>query len=267
MNDAADVHWGVDAIDPKGPNLPALKARFLLDHVPERGSVVEIGCGEGKLLRTIARRRPGLDLHGCDVREPRTPPDVFTFRRIENGLPYASASMDAVLLFDVLEHVPDPAGTIAEAARILRPGGRLVAFVPVEGEPASFYSLFRLALGADTYARTKEHIQAFRHRELRELVERRFELLEVRYAYHLLGQAMDASFFAAARLPFVRNFWWKDNVYYNAQPKKQSASSRVLNLLLEAGNFAAWLESTLLASVRTGSAGVLLVGELRHPTA
>ena len=39
--------------------------------------------------------------------------------------PFAAASFDAVTLWDVLEHLPDPHAAVAELARVLRPGGRL----------------------------------------------------------------------------------------------------------------------------------------------
>jgi SAM-dependent methyltransferase len=262
----ADSHWGAEAVDPSGPNLPALKARFLIDHVPQTGKVAEIGSGDGKLLRTLARHRPGLTLYGCDVRVPQTKPDAYTFAKIEDGrLPFADDALDAVLIFDVLEHVPEPESMLREAARVVRPGGKLVAFIPVEGEPLSFYEVYRRALGRDTYAVTKEHIQAFTHRGLRELIERYFTVSEVRYAYHPLGQLMDASFFAAAKLKFVRDFWWKENRYYNAPKaeKKASAASVVMNKLLELGNLAAFAESTVLGGVRAGSAGILVEASVR----
>jgi SAM-dependent methyltransferase len=45
-------------------------------------------------------------------------------------LSFASASLDAILTFDVLEHVPDYERAIAEFARCLRPGGHLIMTVP-----------------------------------------------------------------------------------------------------------------------------------------
>jgi SAM-dependent methyltransferase len=43
---------------------------------------------------------------------------------------YTSESFDAIHLCHVIEHVPDPQGLLAECARLLRPGGKLVIFTP-----------------------------------------------------------------------------------------------------------------------------------------
>jgi 2-polyprenyl-3-methyl-5-hydroxy-6-metoxy-1,4-benzoquinol methylase len=258
-----DAHWGAEAVDPRGKNLPALKARFLLDHLPNEGRVLEVGSGDGKLLRTLHAQKPALELHGCDVRDPGTPPDVYEFRRLGDTIPMADNSLDVVFMFDVLEHVPSPEIMLAEAARVCRPNGKFLAFVPIEGEKFSFYELYRLALGRDTYRLTKEHVQAYTHGSLRALLEQQFELTDVKYVYHLMGQFMDATFFAAARARTLRAFWWNDNVYYNADQRDVGVGSYALNKLLELGNGIAWAESTLLARTRFGSAGIMLEGRPR----
>lgn len=260
-----DAHWGAEAVDPRGRNLPSLKARFLVDHLPQSGRVLEVGSGDGKLLRTLAAHRPSLELHGCDVREPGTPPDVYEFRRMTDTIPTPDDSFDAVYMFDVLEHVPSPERVLAEAARVCRTNGKWLAFIPIEGEKLSFYELYRRALGDDTYELTKEHVQAFTHRGIRALSERYFELGDIHYVYHLLGQFMDATFFAAARARKLRAFWWNDNVYYNTQKQGVSAGSSALNRLLELGNWIAWAESSLLPRTRFGSAGILVEGRPRKP--
>jgi SAM-dependent methyltransferase len=245
--------------------LPALKADFMIGHAPAVGDAMEIGCGEGKMLRTLGRHLPGLRLHGCDVREPASA-QGFAFTRLDPAtgrLPYDDARFDAVLVMDVLEHVPDPRRLLAEAARVLKPGGRLVGFVPVEGETLSFYEFWRRALGPNIYADTKEHVQAFTHDALRSMLQERFEIRELRYAYHALGQLMDASFFAATRIPALRAFWWKDNAYYNKAPQKKGALTVTLNGLLKVGNGLAWAESKLLARSRLGAAGILVDARVR----
>jgi SAM-dependent methyltransferase len=237
--------------------------------MPERGRVVEVGSGEGKILRTLARHHPDLELHGCDIRTPEVPPDVYQAHRMGRDIPLPDGSMDAVLFADVLEHVPDPRHLLAEAARVLRPGGRLVACIPIEGEPISLYALFRRILGDDTYALTKEHVNAFTHEGLRSLVSEHFVVSKVRYAYHAMGHAMDATFFAAARAPWLRNFWWQDNVFYNSDKREAPGLSGLMNRLLVVGNVVAWAESRLLARTRMTSAAVLVdaVVSARQPDA
>jgi ubiquinone/menaquinone biosynthesis C-methylase UbiE len=263
------VRWGTEAVDPGEKTLPSLKIAYLLAHIPDHGTVLEIGSGEGKILKTLATHRPGLDLHGCDVRDPATAPDHYAFHRLEQDLPLPDQGCDVVLIFDVLEHVPDPAHTLSEAARVLRPDGKLIACIPVEGQRLSFYSLYRRLFGRDLYAQTKEHIQAFTHPGLRQLIESAFDIGDVRYLYHFLGQFMDATFFALMKAKPLQRFWWQDNVCYNPGKSDVSAWSSTLNRLLQAGNTVAWRESTALANVRFGSAAVLVQAKVRprSPTA
>ncbi len=257
--------WGSVIVDPSQPSLPSLKIRFLLDHVSTSGKVLEVGSGGGKVLRTLAHYLPKTELFGCDVTDPQVPAKEYTFRKIEDGIPYEAASFDSVLLFDVLEHVPDPAKLLADVARVLKPSGNLVAFIPIEGEPISFYEVFRRLLGSDLYAETKEHIQAFTHAGLASLLANSFDVKTVKYAYHPLGQAMDAAFFAAMRLKRIQSFWWKDNSLYHGKKTGTPALSRALNLAMEAANAVAWAESTALSATRVGSAGVLVSAGLRRP--
>ena len=57
-------------------------------------------------------------------------------------LPFADATLDGVICLEVLEHVPDPAGVIAEIARVLRPGGQawlsMPFLYPVHDAPYDF---------------------------------------------------------------------------------------------------------------------------------
>lgn len=261
---ATEPRWGSQPIDPRAPNLPALKVRYLLEHLPERGDVMEVGSGDGKILRTFAQQRPELRLAGCDVREWTDPHPGIRFERItSNDLPFADASFDAVVIVDTLEHVDDPEHLVAEVARVLRPGGRFVGFVPVEGEPRSMYALYRKLFGADLYVRTKEHVQSYTFEDVGRLLGRRFDLADVDYSYHAIGHVMDATFFAAAALPRIGRFWWRENTYYARPDEKPGALASVLNRMLELGNAVAYAESRLLARYRVGAAGMLFDARLR----
>lgn len=251
-----EPRWGAAAIDPKAHDLPALKLSFLLRHAPQRGKLLELGSGEGKVLRTLGRERPHLTLVGCDVRDVPPADAAFEFRRIESGIPASDGELDAVVFADVLEHVTEPAAVLRELWRALRPGGLLLGFVPLEGEPLSAYAFYRALFGQDLYRRTKEHTQSFRRVDVHALL-RDFELLEERHAYHALGQWLDASFFALARLPRVQRFWWTENRYYQPERRELAVLPRALNGLLTLGNRLAYAESRLLGRVPWFSAGLL----------
>jgi SAM-dependent methyltransferase len=252
-----EPRWGAAALDLSAWDLPALKVSFMVCHLPASGKLLELGSGEGKVLRTLARARPQLTLIGCDVRDVPPADGSYEFRRIEHRLPAADGELDALVFADVLEHVDDPEQTLDEVLRVLKPGGLLVGFVPLEGEPLSAYSLYEKLLGPDLYLQTKEHRQAFRLRQVRAWLAARFELFEQRYAYHLLGQTMDATFFAAARLPRLARFWWTENRYYADEPGPLGPLPKVMNGLLTLGNRLAFAESRLFARVPWLAAGLL----------
>lgn len=99
-----------------------------LRRIPAEPDLVDIGCGDGFFLSLVGgTRKRGLELNpdavrrarekGLDVREGLLP-----------VLPDASA--DVLTLFQVLEHVERPVEVLADAARVLRPGGRLFVAVP-----------------------------------------------------------------------------------------------------------------------------------------
>jgi len=112
----------------------ALVASVLREHVQgAAGKVVaDLGCGAGGLCDT-------LRLYGRVVGIDRSPLSIEICRRKEYSalvmgqvehLPLAEASVDLVVMADVLEHVQDDQQAIGECARVIRPGGILVLTVP-----------------------------------------------------------------------------------------------------------------------------------------
>jgi hypothetical protein len=162
----------------------------------------------------------------------------------------------------VLEHLIDPAQTLIAVREILRPNGTVISFTPLEAQPLSFYVMFRKLLGDDLYVTTKEHVQAFSERTLRTLVEQEFAIQEVEYAYHLVGQFMDASLFALMKSSWMRKRFWQDNPFY-AEDEQQASELSPVGIALRAGNAVAYAESKVLRHCRVGAAGLLFTATVR----
>lgn len=105
-------------------------------------SLLDIGSGYGAFVR--AARARGMNAKGIDISEfeidearkrlsntgsSEDPEDTF---RLGDSLdlPFPDNSFDAVTLWNSLEHVKDSARALAEAVRVLRPGGRLFLIAP-----------------------------------------------------------------------------------------------------------------------------------------
>jgi SAM-dependent methyltransferase len=97
--------------------------------------VLVAGCGKGHEALFI-RGELGGSVVGVDIGEQWDPwlgADVPDFRLLTGSileLPFADGSFDAVFYHHVIEHVDDPAGSLRELARILRPGGLIYVGTP-----------------------------------------------------------------------------------------------------------------------------------------
>ncbi len=105
-----------------------------------RGTLLDIGGGErpyGELFAPYVDRYVGLEYPPmCDNLVPEIWDLLPRVRHVVdvwgsgNALPFASESVDSVLLCEVIEHVPDPERILREACRVLRSGGRALVTVP-----------------------------------------------------------------------------------------------------------------------------------------
>ncbi len=105
--------------------------RFLQDMPP--GRLLDIGCGNGAFIGAMARL--GWDAHGIDFDEAaiaaaRQHPGVTVAAGNLASQHYPAAHFDAVVMSNVIEHVPDPVEVFAECHRVMRPGARLVMITP-----------------------------------------------------------------------------------------------------------------------------------------
>jgi SAM-dependent methyltransferase len=91
-------------------------------------SLLDVGCGEGVLVHRWAQRIAPKPVVGIDLEEPsiqagwaqhQAPNLDYRVMKAED-LPFADGEWDVATAVEVLEHVPDPAHTVAEMARVAR---------------------------------------------------------------------------------------------------------------------------------------------------
>lgn len=109
-------------------------AYLALAHHCADAVVLEAGCGEGygaDLLAARARLVLGLDYDATTTAHvAKAYPAVRVARGNLAALPLRSASVDVVANLQVIEHLWDQEGFLAECRRVLRPGGRLLLTTP-----------------------------------------------------------------------------------------------------------------------------------------
>jgi len=116
---------------PLGAYVIAEEERALLSLLPPGESLLEVGAGTGYWLRRLPYpKRVGLEPSEAMRRlgEARAPEAAWVAGRGE-ALPFPQGAFDVVLLFTVLEFVEDVEKTLAEARRVLKPGGALLVGV------------------------------------------------------------------------------------------------------------------------------------------
>ena len=138
-----------------------------------RPRILDVGCGTGANLIMLSKYG---DAEGVDVSE-----DAIAFCR-ERGLdkvrlgagealPYEDSTFDLVTAFDVVEHMDDDLVGLSEMQRVLRPGGRVLLFVPT--------FMFLWGLQDDV----SHHRRRYRLPQLRRVLEQAgFEIERTTYA-------------------------------------------------------------------------------------
>ena len=122
----------------------------VLRTVPAPARVIDIGCGDG-FATDVARSRNaghhfvGLDWSATALAQARERGLAVLRAGLDGpGLPVASASVDVVVMSEVIEHLVDTDMAIEEAHRVLRPGGSLLLSTP---NLAAWYNRVLLTAG------------------------------------------------------------------------------------------------------------------------
>jgi 2-polyprenyl-3-methyl-5-hydroxy-6-metoxy-1,4-benzoquinol methylase len=162
----------VTRVDPRTPTRRNRAHRqtyaFVRRHVPTKGRMLDLGCGDGTLLWLA--REDGWEVEGVELFPEQTrlvretlgmkveTSDITAYEGV-------SASWDCVVLTHVLEHLPDPLAALRKIFRLLKPGGAAVLEFPnIDAFDARLRRLLeRLRIHRRHYAATYRpgHMQEF----------------------------------------------------------------------------------------------------------
>jgi 2-polyprenyl-3-methyl-5-hydroxy-6-metoxy-1,4-benzoquinol methylase len=147
-------------------------------------SVLDVGCGEGVLTHQWAqalgeRRIVGIDLEDAKLQaewETRRRPNLEYRTMLAENMPFADDEFDMACAIEVLEHVPDPAHTVAEMARVAR--RHLLVSVPRE----PLWRMLNMARGTylSDLGNTPGHVNHWSKRSFVRLLSQHGEVIEKR---------------------------------------------------------------------------------------
>jgi ubiquinone/menaquinone biosynthesis C-methylase UbiE len=142
-----DAHAAADDYNvfSESTNAKLINSFMRLVRPPAGGKVLDLGCGSGIFTYLLSQR--GLDATGLDISPKllelarrKYPALTFVEGDVED-LPFEDNSVDGVLLSGLVHHLPEPSLCAGEVFRVLKPGGRFMAFDPNRWNP--FMYLYR----------------------------------------------------------------------------------------------------------------------------
>lgn len=208
--------------------------------------LLDVGCGTGRHLVEAARRDccvVGLDSERDDLvlakgylyclwREGGLKARVNLVAAQGERLPFEEGSFDRIVCTEVLEHVPDDRGLIAEFVRLLRPGGTMAVSVP---DRVTETVLWRLT--ALHHVAFKEHVRIYDRRRLQRLLEGvGFKVFASRRCHSLESLRWSVAWMGGGETDFSRRF---SDVWDDFVEARVSRGSRVLSAMEGLGNLVA----------------------------
>ncbi|MFH1601782.1 MAG: class I SAM-dependent methyltransferase [Candidatus Shapirobacteria bacterium] len=164
----------------------------------KRPKILEIGMGEGRFLKKIAKLKPKAKLFGVDISKTaikQAKKDSFLKGSFwvadAQKLPFSKSMFDVVVMMDVLEHAVGPLEVILEAKRVLKKQGIFHFYVPCENQPFTVdYFLLKTSFFANVTKKYLGHINHFSQTDVKKLIKNNFQEQAFTYSDHLFSQVL-----------------------------------------------------------------------------
>jgi 2-polyprenyl-3-methyl-5-hydroxy-6-metoxy-1,4-benzoquinol methylase/Zn ribbon nucleic-acid-binding protein len=180
-----------------------------LEHLLEPGGqILEIGCSKGHFLKLMQKR--GFEVWGIEPsRDSEMALQLVGEGRIQRGLYDVSfpGDLDAIVMFEVLEHIPEPHKIVKRVFNNLRQGGYFMGSVP-NGEFIRFKTFLRRKIGLQKLIvplimDAGNHINYFSAAGIQRMLETNgFEFIWAKNA------PLEFNYIANSFSPFAKRIWW-----------------------------------------------------------
>lgn len=253
--------WGQDtaSLNPSHPTaIRLLQSLKVLNNLPANAKILEVGCGAGQFIRAIKQRLPSSDCYGFDISEVA----INKAKEAGDGVNYlfGSASrwpladnfFDAVVIYDVLEHVESVEQTTAEVRRVLKTEGLFYAFIPCEGDYLSMWHCLRFSHRFDTMTnKYAGHINRFSRSKWQNIfTQSGFKVISKKYSEHFFGQLLGIlAFYLMDRRAKNNNLTQLNNEEYFGSLAQKSKLKKLFDWLRVVVNSLVYWESVILQNL------------------
>lgn len=148
--------------------------RQLLRFVVPPAKVLEIGCGHGgfvSMMRQAGFDATGLELSPAIVEFAQNTFDVPVLCGPIESQSIAPNSLDAIVMMDVMEHLPNPLATLGHCLSLLKPTGVMLVQTPAYPAPATIEQLTATGHKFPAMLDPREHLFLYSHQSARQLFD------------------------------------------------------------------------------------------------
>ncbi len=248
--------WGSGIVHPSPFYIQGLKLKYTLEALKDvKGKILDIGCGGGNIAKAIKKYRPDLDIYGIDISKKAIDEALKDPMRVSfsvgtcEKIPFKDNAFDALVMYDVLEHVEKPEIALREMKRVVKKNGKIHIFSPLDGQPWTLYS-FIYKLGWQPKNTHTGHLHVFSSNSFEELLNKnRFHVISKKYSFHYFFSLFDIAYFSLLE---IMKYNPDSSIEGMIESRKKSIPAKLFNILYRIVIASGYYESQVLSSIPGG---------------